>query len=93
MIITVTRPTQIRIDQTVKKEANALFSELGIDMSSAVNMFLRQCILQGGLPFPVELPKYGKETIDAMIEAKRISRDPNVPSYSNMENLLKALEE
>lgn len=88
-----TSPTQIRIDQTVKKEANALFSELGMDMSSAVNMFLRQCILRGGLPFPVELPKYNKETIDAMIEAKRISRDPNVPSYSNMEDLLKALGE
>lgn len=93
MIIMATSPTQIRIDQTVKKEANALFSELGMDMSSAVNMFLRQCILRGGLPFPVELPKYNKETIDAMIEAKRISRDPNVPSYSNMEDLLKALGE
>ncbi|MDE6375681.1 MAG: type II toxin-antitoxin system RelB/DinJ family antitoxin, partial [Ligilactobacillus sp.] len=45
-----TSPTQIRIDQTVKKEANALFSELGMDMSSAVNMFLRQCILRGGIP-------------------------------------------
>ncbi len=88
-----TSPTQIRIDQTVKKEANALFSELGMDMSSAVNMFLRQCILRGGIPFPVELPKYNKETMVAMAEAKRISHDPNVPSYSNMEDLLKALEE
>lgn len=88
-----TSPTQIRIDQTVKKEANALFSELGIDMSSAVNMFLRQCILRGGIPFPVELPKYNKETMAAMVEAKCISHAPNVPSYSNMEDLLKALEE
>lgn len=93
MVIVATSPTQIRIDQTVKKESNALFSKLGMDMSSAVNMFLRQCILRGGLPFPVDLPKYNKETIDAMIEAKRISRDPNVPSYSNMEDLLKALRD
>ena len=57
-------------DQTVKKEANALFSELGMDMSSAVNIFLRQCILRGGIPFPVELPKYNKETMAAMVEAK-----------------------
>ena len=88
-----TSPTQIRIDQTVKKEANALFSELGMDMSSAVNMFLRQCILRGGIPFPVERPKYKKETMAAMVAAKRISHDHNVPSYSNMEDLLKALEE
>lgn len=45
-----TSPTQIRIDSNVKTEANELFKELGIDMSSAVNIFLRQCVLHGGLP-------------------------------------------
>lgn len=88
-----TSPTQIRIEQTIKEEANILFAKLGMDMSSAVNMFLRQCVLRGGLPFPVELPRYNQETINAMIEAKRIAHDPNVPSYSNMEDLLKALDE
>lgn len=89
----VTYPTQIRIEKTIKSEANLLFSKLGMDMSSAVNIFLRQCILRGGLPFSVEIPKYNQETIEAMIEAKRIAHDPNIPSYSNMEDLLKALEE
>lgn len=88
-----TSPTQIRIEQNVKEEANILFAKLGIDMSSAVNMFLRQCILRGGLPFYVELPRYNQETINAMIEAKRISHDPSVPSYSNMTDLLEALDE
>ena len=87
----VTSPTQIRIDSNVKTEANELFSELGIDMSSAVNIFLRQCVLHGGLPFKVEIPKFNTETLAAMEEAKRISRDPNVPSYSSMEDLKKAL--
>lgn len=41
-----------------------------------------------GVPFPVE---YNKETMAAMVEAKSISHDPNVPSYSNMEDLLKVL--
>ena len=88
-----TSPTQIRIDTTVKEDANALFARLGLDMSSAVNIFLRQCVLRGGLPFTVELPKYNQETLDAMEEAKRISRDPSIPSYSNMADLLKALDE
>lgn len=87
-----TTPTQIRIDSTVKEEATALFSELGMDMSSAVNIFLRQCILRGGLPFPVELPKYNQETLEAMAEAKKISRDPDVKGYTNMTDLLAALE-
>ena len=88
-----TVPTQIRIDKTVKKDANTLFSQLGLDLSSAVNLFLRQCILRNGLPFSVEVPRYNQETIDAMIEAKRIAYDPNVKGYTSMDELMKALDE
>lgn len=88
-----TTPTQIRIDSDIKKQAVELFSQLGLDMSSAVNMFLHQCVLRGGLPFSVEIPHYSQHTLDAMEEARRISRDPNVKGYQNMEELKKALEE
>ena len=87
-----TIPTQIRIDTNVKEQATILFDELGMDMSGAVNIFLRQCILRGGLPFSVELPKYNKETLDAMNEARRISKDPDVKGYTNMSDLIAALE-
>ena len=86
-----TSPTQIRIDSNVKTEANELFKELGIDMSSAVNVFLRQCVLHGGIPFKIEVPKFNTEMLAAMEEGKRISRDTNTPSYSSMEDLKKAL--
>ncbi|MDO5022149.1 MAG: type II toxin-antitoxin system RelB/DinJ family antitoxin [Eubacteriales bacterium] len=85
-------PTQIRIDSNVKKQANALFNELGMDMSGAVNIFLKQCILKGGLPFAIEIPQYSDKVLEAMAEAKRISRDPEVPCYTDMEELKKALE-
>ena len=88
-----TTPTQIRIDKNVKEQANALFANLGLDMSSAVNMFLRQCILRGGLPFAVEMPQYNQETLHAMTEARKISQDPSVPGYNDMTDLIKALEE
>ncbi len=88
-----TTPTQIRIDSTVKEQASNLFSELGMDMSSAVNIFLRQCILRGGLPFSVELPNYNQETLSAMAEARRISGDPDVKGYTDMAALKAALEE
>lgn len=87
-----TVPTQIRIDSSVKKQANELFNELGLDMSGAVNIFLRQCILRGGLPFKVEVPRYSNELLSAADEAKRISRDPDVPGYTSMEDLKKDLE-
>lgn len=88
-----TTPTQIRIDTDIKKQASDLFSDLGLDMSSAVNLFLHQCVLRGGLPFNVELPHYNQRTLDAMEEARRISRDPDIVGYTNMEELKKALEE
>ena len=86
-------PTQIRIDADIKKQATDLFNDLGLDMSSAVNLFLHQCVLRGGLPFRVEMPRYTQRTLDAMDEARRISRDPDVRGYTNMDDLRKALEE
>ena len=87
-----TAPTQIRIDSGIKRDASELFSRLGLDMSGAVNLFLHQCVLRGGLPFTVEIPQYNQRVLDAMAEARRISRDPNVKGYSSMEELKAALE-
>ncbi len=87
-----TVPTQIRIDRDIKEKAVSLFANLGLDMSGAINIFLHQCVLRGGLPFAVEMPHYSKQTLEAMAEARRVSRDPKVPSYDNMDDLKRALE-
>ncbi len=92
MVALATVPTQIRIDSKVKEQASALFADLGMDMSSAVNIFLRQCILRGGLPFNVELPRYSEEVLSAIAEARAISRDPDVKGYDSIEDLKAALE-
>ena len=87
-----TIPTQIRIDEHVKKQATELFGLLGLDMSSAVNMFLNQCILRGGIPFSIEVPDCSDKVLTAMEEARRISKDSSIPGYTSMEDLKKALE-
>lgn len=84
--------TQIRIEEDVKKQAVELFNQLGIDMSSAVNMFLRQSIMHGGLPFSVEIPRYKPEVLEAMEEARRISRDPNTKRYSSFAEALEDID-
>ncbi len=43
----------IRVDKKLKSEADALFKDLGINMSSAVNMFLTQCVREEAIPFKV----------------------------------------
>ncbi len=89
-----TTPTQIRIDSDIKAQANALFADLGLDMSSAVNLFLHQCVLRSGLPFTIEVPRqYSDQTLSAMAEARRISRDPDAKGYTSMEALKAALDD
>jgi len=88
-----TTPTQVRIDSEIKTAATELFNSLGLDMSSAVNLFLHQCVLRGGLPFAVEMPNYSRKTLEAMAEARRISSDPSVKGYSSMAELKAALDE
>lgn len=43
----------IRVDSEIKSQAQEVFSSLGLDMTTAINIFLRQSIRQHGIPFPV----------------------------------------
>lgn len=60
--------TSIRIDAETKKAATELLNDLGLDLSSAVNVFLRQVVLQGGLPFQIKYPQYKPEGSEVMEE-------------------------
>lgn len=86
-----TTPTQIRIEENTKKQAVELLEGLGLNLSDAVNMFLRQVILQNGIPFEVKYPELRPEVIEAMEEAKRISRDPSVKGYTDIDELFEEL--
>ena len=89
----MTAATQVRIDAKVKKEASELFATLGIDMSTAMNMFLRQCILRGGIPFEIVVPNYKKEVISAMEEGEKLAKDESAERYDSFEAFKKAVEE
>ncbi|HWQ71114.1 MAG TPA: type II toxin-antitoxin system RelB/DinJ family antitoxin [Desulfitobacteriaceae bacterium] len=81
----------IRLDVELKKQAEQLFSELGMNMTTAFNIFLRQAVRQQRIPFDVALEMPNAETIAAMEEADRISRDPSAKSYTDVEQMMKEL--
>ena len=91
----VTTPTQIRIEENTKRQAVELLEGLGLNLSDAVNMFLRQVILRKGIPFEVAYPEdvweFRTEVLEAMEEAKRISRETNVKGYTDVEELFEEL--
>ena len=82
----------IRMDADLKAQADALFAELGMNLSTAFNIFVRQSLREGRIPFDISLSKPNKETIVAMLEAERIAHDPSVKHYSDVEEALRELK-
>ena len=80
------------MDADLKAQADALFTELGMNLTTAFNIFVRQSLREGGIPFEVRLEQPNKETIAAMLEAERIARDPSVKHYSDVEEALRELK-
>ena len=82
----------VRMDSDIKKQCENLFSELGMTLTTAINVFLRQSLRVGGFPFDVKLEQPNRETIAAMREAERIVHDPDVKHYSDVEEALRELK-
>lgn len=59
----------IRVDSDLKKKAEAIYSELGMNLSTAMNVFLRSSIRYGGIPFDLRLDAFNAETLAAMDDA------------------------
>lgn len=81
----------IRTDKEVKDEAEKIFTELGLNMSTAINIFLRTTIRENGIPFKLNLNTQNKITAQAIEERRKIIDDEKVESYSSIEDLRKAL--
>lgn len=82
----------IRVEPDVKSKVEETLNKLGLSTAEAVNIFLRQVMLTGGLPFDVKLPRYNTETEMAMDEARKISRDKNVKGFMCAEDLFDDLK-
>lgn len=81
----------IRMDSDLKAQADALFGELGMNITTAFNIFVRQSLREGRIPFEISLNRPNKETLAAMLEAERIAKDPSVNGYTDMDELLDEL--
>jgi DNA-damage-inducible protein J len=62
---------QFRTDESTKTLSVKIFQSLGITMSDAVNMFLRQTIFHGGLPFELKIPNYNQTTLGALADMEQ----------------------
>lgn len=82
----------IRTDKDIKIAAEKIFEDLGLNMTTAVNIFLRQAIREKGIPFELKLEKPNDITLAAIEEGHRIAYDKSIKGYTNIEDLKKALQ-
>ncbi len=83
----------VRMDSDIKKQCEALYGELGINLTTAINVFLRQSLRVGGFPFDVKLDQPNRETLAAMLEAERIAKDSSVKGYDDLDELFADLKQ
>ena len=82
----------IRTDKEVKKAAEKIFEALGMNLTTAINIFLRRAILENGIPFDVKLNVPNETTINAIEEDRRLAYDKSVKGYTDMSELKAALD-
>ena len=82
----------IRMVADLKAQADALFGELGMNISTAFNIFVRQSLREGRIPFDISLNQPNRETLAALMEAERIAKDPNVKGYTDLDELFDDLK-
>lgn len=83
----------VRMDSDVKRECEGIYGALGMSLSTAINVFLRKSIREGGFPFDVRLDdRPNRETMAALLEADRIAKDPAAKRYHSTKELFADLE-
>ena len=83
----------LRIEPNIKAQADAVFSSLGISITDAINVFLHASIMEGGFPFQPKQPRYNRETLMAMQEARDIMAGRvEAKRYSSLSGLLADLD-
>ena len=82
----------IRMDKEVKEQAQKIFAQLGMDMTTAVNVFLRQTIRHNGFPFELKIDTPNEETMAAIQEVQQMKKNPALgKSYTDVDEMMKEL--
>lgn len=83
----------MRMEAQKKTDAENLFETLGMTLPQAVNIFIAQSLMVGGLPFDVRIPKFSRETEAALKEAEDIAKGKiSAKSYRSAKELFEELD-
>ena len=81
----------ISIDESDKEYISEFCEEIGISVSGLYNMFTKQVIREGRIPFEIAVDRPNRKTIKAMKEGDKLINDSNTKKYDNVHDLMEAL--
>ena len=79
----------VRVEDKLKKEAGDVFREIGMDMSTAITIYLKQVVRTNGIPFPVSAEIPNALTMKAILEAEK----GEMASFSSIDALMEDLND
>ena len=82
----------IRIDTETKKQAEELFNNLGMSVSTAFCIFVKQALRVRGIPFAITEEVSEANDYSALQEARKIARNPKIKGYTDVEEALRVLK-
>lgn len=81
----------IRLDSNLKQNAEHLFKNLGLNMSTAINMFLTQSVREQAIPFKASMNNFNSRLLESLAEANELISNPNSKTYDNINDVFKDL--
>ncbi len=89
-----TSAINVNVPADVKEEANALFNNLGLTMSGAINIFLKKALSEGGIPFEIKERKPSKRLLEALKESEDIINGKiEAKRYNDFDEMLEDIED
>jgi len=87
-----TSSIHVRVEPKVKKQVEDILENLGMTSTEAINIYLRQIILNAGIPFEIKTPQFSKDMLEAVAEAKEMNKHPErYKSYNSVEEFMEDL--
>lgn len=86
-----TTTISVRLDKSTKTNAEKLFEELGLNMSTAITLFIKQSLRERSIPFSITENVPNADTLSAMKEAEELLKNPNTKRFSSIAALRKDL--
>lgn len=82
----------IRMDDKLKKDAEELFEDLGMNLTTAVTIFFKQALREQRIPFEIYREISNKETLEAMEEVQNLKNNPCKKIYASFSDLMEEVD-